>query len=264
MLYNFCGSENRCKHTHCSPFMPVKVPTGPHQVDPQGPALPSVPPARLSGLVMPVLFFRRCFLRLAWGDGGGSSLGLVAPAPPPVVALGPPAVASPVPLAERRQTKNTRRYEFPQCPQSSQCSFVFLFTDTSEMSSETEWSSISLSQSVRRVCVCVCVCVCLYVCAVCVHVVVVYGGGMCVGSWFVWGVYVMWVYDGCIWCVGGMCICVHVVCIWCMPCMCVHGVYVCVHGVCVCVCVYGVYCVYTVCTACMCHWRQWKMRADKS
>lgn len=40
--------------------------------------LPSFPAERPSGLVMPVLFFRRCFLRLAWGDGGGSSLGLVA------------------------------------------------------------------------------------------------------------------------------------------------------------------------------------------
>ena len=78
----------------------------PHAAGPQGPVLPSVPPVRLSGLVMPVLFFRRCFLRLAWGDGGGSSLGLVAPAaPPPALAPGPPAVASTVPLAERRQTK---------------------------------------------------------------------------------------------------------------------------------------------------------------
>lgn len=44
-----------------------------------GRAVPSLPADKPSGFVMPVLFFRRCFLRLACGEGGGSSLGLVAP-----------------------------------------------------------------------------------------------------------------------------------------------------------------------------------------
>lgn len=45
---------------------------------------------------MPVLFFRLCFLRLAWGEGGGSSLGLVAL---PTLEL----AGSLIPLAEKRQ-----------------------------------------------------------------------------------------------------------------------------------------------------------------
>lgn len=40
-------------------------------------ALPSAVPERPSALKLLVLFFRRCFLRLACGDGGGSILGLV-------------------------------------------------------------------------------------------------------------------------------------------------------------------------------------------
>lgn len=39
--------------------------------------LPSAVPERPSALKLLVLFFRRCFLRLACGDGGGSILGLV-------------------------------------------------------------------------------------------------------------------------------------------------------------------------------------------
>lgn len=48
--------------------------------------LPSFPADSPSGFVMPVLFFRLCFLRLACGEGGGSSFGLVGP-PRPAVAL---------------------------------------------------------------------------------------------------------------------------------------------------------------------------------
>lgn len=55
---------------------------------------PSLPVDGPSGFVMPVLFFRLCFLRLAWGEGGGSSLGLVALHTPAL-----PVDASPVPLA---------------------------------------------------------------------------------------------------------------------------------------------------------------------
>ena len=113
-----------------------------------------MPPARLSGLVMPVLFFRRCFLRLAWGDGGGSSLGLVAPAPPPLVALGPPAVASPVPLAGRRQTKSTRRCEVT--------SDVHNITTVAEC---VCW--FFLVPCVCEGCVYVCACVCVCACGVC-------------------------------------------------------------------------------------------------
>lgn len=40
-------------------------------------ALPSAVPERPSALKLLVLFFLRCFLRLACGDGGGSILGLV-------------------------------------------------------------------------------------------------------------------------------------------------------------------------------------------
>lgn len=52
--------------------------------------VPSLPADKPSGFVMPVLFFRRCFLRLACGEGGGSSLGLVAlPVPEPAGSLVP-------------------------------------------------------------------------------------------------------------------------------------------------------------------------------
>lgn len=56
--------------------------------------LPSLPADTPSGLVMPVLFFRLCFLRLACGEGGGSSLGLVAL---PTLEL----AGSLIPLAEK-------------------------------------------------------------------------------------------------------------------------------------------------------------------
>ena len=60
--------------------------------------LPSFPADGPSGLVIPVLFFRLCFLRLACGEGGGSSLGLVA-----LVTLGLELRASAVPLAGERE-----------------------------------------------------------------------------------------------------------------------------------------------------------------
>lgn len=43
----------------------------------RGMVLPSAVPERPSTLKLLVLFFLRCFFRLAWGDGGGSILGLV-------------------------------------------------------------------------------------------------------------------------------------------------------------------------------------------
>lgn len=64
----------------------------------RGRVLPSFPVDNPSGLVIPVLFFLRCFLRLACGEGGGSSLGLVGP-PSPVVALR----ESKVPLAGEKE-----------------------------------------------------------------------------------------------------------------------------------------------------------------
>lgn len=39
--------------------------------------LPSAVPESPSALKLLVLFFLRCFFLLAWGEGGGSSLGLV-------------------------------------------------------------------------------------------------------------------------------------------------------------------------------------------
>lgn len=62
-------------------------------------SLPSLPTENPSGLVIPVLFFRLCFLRLACGDGGGSSLGLVALLMPGVELRG-----SATPLAGRGET----------------------------------------------------------------------------------------------------------------------------------------------------------------
>lgn len=59
--------------------------------------VPSLPADKPSGFVMPVLFFRLCFLRLACGEGGGSSLGLVAL--PTLEQAG-----SLIPLAEKTQT----------------------------------------------------------------------------------------------------------------------------------------------------------------
>lgn len=56
---------------------------------------------------MPVLFFRRCFLRLECGEGGGSSLGLVAlPALEPAGSL--------VPLAGEKE----KNVHIEICPRS--------------------------------------------------------------------------------------------------------------------------------------------------
>lgn len=64
--------------------------------------VPSLPADKPSGFVMPVLFFRRCFLRLACGEGGGSSLGLVAlPALEPAGSL--------VPLAGEKEKKQQKK-----------------------------------------------------------------------------------------------------------------------------------------------------------
>lgn len=65
--------------------------------------LPSAVPDNPSALKLLVLFFLRCFLRLACGDGGGSILGLVVleilgleqtESPRPVSAIVTPALIS--------------------------------------------------------------------------------------------------------------------------------------------------------------------------
>lgn len=60
-------------------------------------ALPSAVPERPSALKLLVLFFRRCFLRLACGDGGGSILGLVV-----LEMLGLEQTESPRPVSMER------------------------------------------------------------------------------------------------------------------------------------------------------------------
>lgn len=64
--------------------------------------LPSAVPEKTSALKLLVLFFRRCFLRLACGDGGGSILGLVV-----LDILGLEQTESPRPVstAEREREK---------------------------------------------------------------------------------------------------------------------------------------------------------------
>lgn len=57
--------------------------------------LPSAVPDNPSALKLLVLFFRRCFLRLACGDGGGSILGLVV-----LEILGLEQTESPRPVSE--------------------------------------------------------------------------------------------------------------------------------------------------------------------
>lgn len=62
-------------------------------------ALPSAVPERPSALKLLVLFFRRCFLRLACGEGGGSILGLVV-----LEILGLEHTESPRPVSTRSNT----------------------------------------------------------------------------------------------------------------------------------------------------------------
>lgn len=66
--------------------------------------LPSAVPEKTSALKLLVLFFRRCFLRLACGDGGGSILGLVV-----LDILGLEQTESPRPVstAEREKPRKT-------------------------------------------------------------------------------------------------------------------------------------------------------------
>lgn len=68
--------------------------------------LPSAVPERPSALKLLVLFFLRCFLRLACGDGGGSILGLVV-----LEMLGLEQTESPRPVSANA---NTRRCKTPQ------------------------------------------------------------------------------------------------------------------------------------------------------
>lgn len=65
-----------------------------------GTALPSAVPDKPSALKLLVLFFRRCFLRLACGEGGGSILGLVV-----LEILGLEQTESPRPVSERREKR---------------------------------------------------------------------------------------------------------------------------------------------------------------
>lgn len=60
-------------------------------------ALPSAVPDSPSALKLLVLFFLRCFLRLACGEGGGSIFGLVV-----LEMLGLEQTESPRPVSERR------------------------------------------------------------------------------------------------------------------------------------------------------------------
>lgn len=60
-------------------------------------ALPSAVPDNPSALKLLVLFFLRCFLRLACGEGGGSILGLVV-----LEILGLEQTESPRPVSGRR------------------------------------------------------------------------------------------------------------------------------------------------------------------
>lgn len=63
----------------CDEVMALAVGPGQGKCEARGGemALPSAVPERPSALKLLVLFFLRCFLRLACGDGGGSILGLV-------------------------------------------------------------------------------------------------------------------------------------------------------------------------------------------
>lgn len=69
-------------------------------------ALPSAVPERPSALKLLVLFFLRCFLRLACGDGGGSILGLVV-----LEMLGLEQTESPSPVSGQT-TKHTHRHGY--------------------------------------------------------------------------------------------------------------------------------------------------------
>lgn len=62
-------------------------------------ALPSAVPDNPSALKLLVLFFLRCFLRLACGEGGGSIFGLVV-----LEMLGLEQTESPRPVSERRSS----------------------------------------------------------------------------------------------------------------------------------------------------------------
>lgn len=67
--------------------------------------LPSAVPERPSALKLLVLFFLRCFLRLACGDGGGSILGLVV-----LEMLGLEQTESPRPVSAGPTNMDTIRY----------------------------------------------------------------------------------------------------------------------------------------------------------
>lgn len=62
-------------------------------------ALPSAVPDNPSALKLLVLFFLRCFLRLACGEGGGSIFGLVV-----LEILGLEQTESPRPVSERKSS----------------------------------------------------------------------------------------------------------------------------------------------------------------
>lgn len=66
-------------------------------------ALPSAVPERPSALKLLVLFFLRCFLRLACGDGGGSILGLVV-----LEMLGLEQTESPRPVSEGSEEQHQK------------------------------------------------------------------------------------------------------------------------------------------------------------
>lgn len=67
--------------------------------------LPSAVPERPSALKLLVLFFLRCFLRLACGDGGGSILGLVV-----LEILGLEQTESPRPVSAKEHCPKTNTF----------------------------------------------------------------------------------------------------------------------------------------------------------
>lgn len=86
-------------------------------------ALPSAVPDRPSALKLLVLFFLRCFFLLAWGEGGGSSLGLVVldmlglehtESPSPVSASDRKGKTEQVSALQTTKAAPPRAYQAPQ------------------------------------------------------------------------------------------------------------------------------------------------------
>lgn len=83
-------------------------------------ALPSAVPDNPSALKLLVLFFLRCFLRLACGEGGGSIFGLVV-----LEMLGLEQTESPRPVSERRSSTDVSLPPLDHCPTTK---LIFAFS----------------------------------------------------------------------------------------------------------------------------------------